>query len=68
MFLNRLVRGQAGQCAVGSEAIVIMLERLDLLHGIFEREEPVDVQTFVAEAAGNGVLFLGVSEAMKRVT
>ena len=53
---------------MGSEAIVIMLERLDLLHGIFEREEPVDVQTFVAEAAGNGVLFLGVSEAMKRVT
>jgi hypothetical protein len=37
---------------VGPEAVVIILERLDLLDRVFDREEPVDVPAFVAEASG----------------
>jgi hypothetical protein len=51
MFFDDLVRGQTAQRAVRSEAVVIVLERLDLFLRVVERKEPVDVQTLVPKAA-----------------
>ena len=54
VLLDHLVRRQTEQGTMWSEAIILFLKQLDFFFCILEREEPVDVQAFIAKAAVEG--------------
>ena len=51
MPCEHLIRGQTAQRTVRSEAVVIVLERLDLFLRAVERKEPIHIQTLITKAA-----------------
>ena len=51
VFLKILPRAQIIKGAMGPPLAIVSLPCLDLLLGVFQRQKPVRIQTFVSEAA-----------------